>query len=52
MYRSKQSITQRTEGILTDACSDHESGGHFPGLENPPALVDDLREIGAYWGTG
>ncbi|OIW28330.1 alpha/beta-hydrolase [Coniochaeta ligniaria NRRL 30616] len=27
----------------------HEFGGHFPGLDNPPALVDDLREIGNYW---
>ncbi|KAL8983572.1 MAG: hypothetical protein Q9205_002231 [Flavoplaca limonia] len=27
----------------------HEFGGFFAGLENPPALVDDLREIGTYW---
>lgn len=26
---------------------EHESGGHFPGLENPSALVDDLRLIGS-----
>lgn len=28
---------------------DHEFGGHFPGLDNPPALIEDLREIGNYW---
>ncbi|KAI1127677.1 alpha/beta-hydrolase [Nemania abortiva] len=27
----------------------HDFGGHFPALDNPPALVDDLREIGNYW---
>nr|POE88364.1 putative epoxide hydrolase [Quercus suber] len=27
----------------------HEFGGHFPGLDNPPALLDDLRNIGNYW---
>ncbi|KAJ2976284.1 hypothetical protein NUW58_g8126 [Xylaria curta] len=24
-------------------------GGHFPGLDNPAGLADDLREIGKYW---
>ncbi|KAI8622896.1 alpha/beta-hydrolase [Xylariaceae sp. FL1651] len=24
-------------------------GGHFAGLDNPPALADDLRDIGKYW---
>lgn len=28
---------------------DHESGGHFAGFDNPPALLEDLREIGNYW---
>ncbi|RAH51141.1 epoxide hydrolase family protein [Aspergillus brunneoviolaceus CBS 621.78] len=27
----------------------HKRGGHFPGLDNPVALVEDLREIGSYW---
>ncbi|KAI5460231.1 Alpha/Beta hydrolase protein [Mariannaea sp. PMI_226] len=27
----------------------HDFGGHFPGLDNPPALIEDLREIGNYW---
>ncbi|TGO61496.1 hypothetical protein BOTNAR_0128g00040 [Botryotinia narcissicola] len=27
---------------------DHNFGGHFPGLDNPPALVDDIRKIGNY----
>lgn len=29
--------------------TDHEAGGHFPGLDNPPALLEDLREIATYW---
>ncbi|KAJ5904191.1 alpha/beta-hydrolase [Penicillium tannophilum] len=29
----------------------HGFGGHFPGLDNPPALLTDLREIGSYWET-
>ncbi|QYS95404.1 EHN domain-containing protein [Trichoderma simmonsii] len=29
--------------------NNHEFGGHFPGLDNPPALIQDLREIGNYW---
>ncbi|KAI0013888.1 Alpha/Beta hydrolase protein [Xylariaceae sp. FL0662B] len=27
----------------------HEFGGHFPALDNPPALIADLREIANYW---
>ncbi|PYH43014.1 uncharacterized protein BP01DRAFT_384960 [Aspergillus saccharolyticus JOP 1030-1] len=27
----------------------HESGGHFPGPDNPVALLGDLREIRSYW---
>ncbi|KAK4496001.1 hypothetical protein PRZ48_013269 [Zasmidium cellare] len=29
--------------------NNHDFGGHFPGLDNPPALIGDLREIGEYW---
>ncbi|KAK0619597.1 Alpha/Beta hydrolase protein [Immersiella caudata] len=29
----------------------HDFGGHFPGLDNPAALVEDLREITTYWVT-
>ncbi|KAL2843055.1 alpha/beta-hydrolase [Aspergillus pseudodeflectus] len=29
--------------------TNHESGGHFPGIDNPPALLADLREIASYW---
>ncbi|KAF7591418.1 hypothetical protein BBP40_001579 [Aspergillus hancockii] len=28
----------------------HDFGGHFPGLDNPHGLLEDLREIGTYWG--
>ncbi|KAK5685712.1 hypothetical protein LTR17_026996 [Elasticomyces elasticus] len=27
----------------------HDFGGHFPGVDNPPALLEDLREIGNFW---
>jgi len=27
----------------------HEFGGHFPGLDNPPEMVEDLRDIRKYW---
>ncbi|KAJ7792316.1 Alpha/Beta hydrolase protein [Mycena olivaceomarginata] len=27
----------------------HDFGGHFPGLDNPPTLIDDLRDIGLYF---
>ncbi|KAL6805723.1 Alpha/Beta hydrolase protein [Trichoderma sp. SZMC 28012] len=27
----------------------HDFGGHFPGLDNPPALIEDIREIGSHW---
>ncbi|KAJ7784652.1 hypothetical protein B0H16DRAFT_1446826 [Mycena metata] len=26
----------------------HTFGGHFAGLDNPPALIEDIREIGLY----
>ncbi|KAF5532794.1 epoxide hydrolase [Fusarium mexicanum] len=28
----------------------HEFGGHFPGLDNPVALAEDLEDIKKYWG--
>ncbi|KAF4503278.1 epoxide hydrolase [Fusarium agapanthi] len=28
----------------------HEFGGHFPGLDNPVALAEDLKDIKKYWG--
>ncbi|KAJ6556292.1 Alpha/Beta hydrolase protein [Mycena capillaripes] len=27
----------------------HDFGGHFPGLDNPPALIQDIRELASYW---
>ncbi|KAJ6594431.1 Alpha/Beta hydrolase protein [Mycena capillaripes] len=27
----------------------HEFGGHFAGLDNPPALIEDIRDIGSYF---
>ncbi|KAJ7356671.1 Alpha/Beta hydrolase protein [Mycena albidolilacea] len=28
---------------------EHDFGGHFPGLDNPPALIEDIREMGLYF---
>ncbi|KAL6695663.1 Alpha/Beta hydrolase protein [Trichoderma pleuroticola] len=39
-----------TVGNLVDYSS-QEFGGHFPSLDNPPALADDIRKIGKYWHT-
>ncbi|KAJ7248321.1 hypothetical protein C8J57DRAFT_1475491 [Mycena rebaudengoi] len=30
----------------------HKFGGHFAGLENPPTLIEDIREMGAYFVDG
>ncbi|KAJ7054186.1 Alpha/Beta hydrolase protein [Mycena amicta] len=29
--------------------NEHDFGGHFPGLDNPPALIADLRELGTHF---
>ncbi|EIN09123.1 alpha/beta-hydrolase [Punctularia strigosozonata HHB-11173 SS5] len=29
--------------------NEHDFGGHFPGLDNPSALVADIREMGGYY---
>ncbi|KAJ7092524.1 Alpha/Beta hydrolase protein [Mycena crocata] len=28
---------------------EHDFGGHFPGLDNPPALIEDIRRLGPYF---
>jgi hypothetical protein len=28
---------------------EHDFGGHFSGLDNPPALIADIREMGDYF---
>ncbi|KAJ7356781.1 Alpha/Beta hydrolase protein [Mycena albidolilacea] len=28
---------------------EHDFGGHFPGLDNPSALIEDIREMGLYF---
>ncbi|KAJ6507175.1 epoxide hydrolase 1 [Mycena vitilis] len=33
----------------TDERVVHDFGGHFAGLDNPPALIADIREIGLYF---
>lgn len=36
---------------LTQSEPDYDFGGHFSSLDNPPALLGDLREIASYWET-
>ncbi|KAF8213783.1 Alpha/Beta hydrolase protein [Mycena galopus ATCC 62051] len=31
------------------AYKEHDFGGHFAGLDNPPALIEDIREMGLYF---
>ncbi|KAF4955648.1 hypothetical protein FSARC_11796 [Fusarium sarcochroum] len=28
---------------------DHDFGGHFPGVDNPSALISDIRELRTHW---
>ncbi|KAK4178933.1 putative epoxide hydrolase [Triangularia setosa] len=37
-----------TVGNMTEY-KNHDFGGTFAGLDNPPALIQDLREISRYW---
>ena len=54
LYRSKFQPARGAQGQRNNTAddlslTDHKFGGHFPGLDNPPALLEDLREIGNYW---
>ncbi|KAL7928227.1 Alpha/Beta hydrolase protein [Trichoderma chlorosporum] len=40
-------IVNRTANL--EIYKNHDFGGHFPALDNPPALISDLQEIGDYW---
>ncbi|KAL7940980.1 Alpha/Beta hydrolase protein [Trichoderma barbatum] len=40
-------LVNRTGNLV--AYHNHDFGGHFPSLDNPPAMISDLREIGDYW---
>jgi hypothetical protein len=42
-------LTKIEAKTMSDEYLDHDFGGHFPGLDNPPALLHDLREIANYW---
>ena len=50
-YQSRCYREEYTEmnGSWLTRYSDHDFGGHFPGLDNPAALLSDLREIASYW---
>jgi hypothetical protein len=50
-FRSKclSNMLEQSSNTNVRSHIDHEFGGHFAGLDNPPALVEDLREIGNYW---
>jgi hypothetical protein len=50
VFYNSMSLSSAAKGLhLTNPCVDHDFGGHFAGLDNPPALMADLREIGKYW---
>ncbi|KAH8797339.1 Alpha/Beta hydrolase protein [Xylogone sp. PMI_703] len=40
-------LVQRVGNLVN--YKNHDFGGHFAGLDNPPALIEDVREIGTYW---
>ncbi|UKZ74572.1 hypothetical protein TrVFT333_002242 [Trichoderma virens FT-333] len=40
-------LVNRTGNLVV--YNNHDFGGHFPSLDNPPAMISDLREIGSYW---
>jgi len=42
-------FTLTVGNVATYTDVDHDFGGNFAGLDNPKALVDDLREIGTHW---
>jgi hypothetical protein len=44
MFSSRPDLCAGTNGYV-----EHEFGGHFPGLDNPAALVADIRELGGYY---
>jgi hypothetical protein len=35
--------------VLTGFVKVHNFGGHFAGLDNPPALIEDICEMGVYF---
>lgn len=47
-YKCKRTWS-KTFDYVTKSLIVHEFGGHFPALDNPPALADDIRLIGKYW---
>lgn len=50
-YKSKLSNRRlRCDFVPNANFLDHDFGGHFGAVDNPPALLADLREIGTYWG--
>lgn len=48
-WRGQEDHPSIDSGWMLIPSADHDFGGHFPGLDNPPALLEDLREIATYW---
>jgi hypothetical protein len=48
-YKCEYLNTAFDRSWLTVTIQVRDFGGHFPGLDNPPALADDIRDIGKYW---
>ncbi|KAH8892959.1 alpha/beta-hydrolase [Thozetella sp. PMI_491] len=47
IFFTPPALVERLGNLVT--YQNHDFGGHFAGLDNPPALLQDLREIGTYW---
>ena len=49
VYNSECDPRLVDDSTLTLPTLDHNFGGHFPSLDNPPAMIADLRQIADYW---
>ncbi|KAJ7646784.1 Alpha/Beta hydrolase protein [Roridomyces roridus] len=45
IFYPEEYVKQTTKNLVSYKV--HDFGGHFPGLDNPPALIEDIREIAA-----
>ncbi|KAJ6569565.1 Alpha/Beta hydrolase protein [Mycena capillaripes] len=48
MFWPKEYVERASNLVLY---KEHDFGGHFAGLDNPPALIEDLHDLGLYFET-
>lgn len=48
-YKCQLSLAFQCYITISNTYIAWDFGGHFCGLDNPPALIQGLREIGKYW---